>query len=56
MEDIPEKAPLVSICIPARNEESVIERCVTSALKQSYPNFEVLVLDDNSTDRTTENT
>lgn len=46
--------PLVSICIPARNEEAVIERCVTSALKQSYPNFEILVLDDNSTDRTTE--
>ncbi|MEX2605049.1 MAG: glycosyltransferase family 2 protein [Gracilimonas sp.] len=48
------KAPLVSICIPARNEEAVIERCVTSVLKQSYPNFEVLVLNDNSTDRTTE--
>lgn len=47
-------APLVSICIPARNEEAVIEHCVTSALKQDYPNFEVLVLDDNSTDQTTE--
>lgn len=47
------KAPLVSICIPARNEEAVIERCVTSALKQDYPNFEVLVLNDNSTDNTT---
>ncbi len=47
-------APLVSICIPARNEEAVIEKCVTSALKQDYPNFEVLVLDDNSTDKTTE--
>tara|TARA_R100000908_G_scaffold65428_1_gene56548 strand:+ start:204376 stop:205476 length:1101 start_codon:yes stop_codon:yes gene_type:complete len=49
-----EAMPLVSICIPARNEEAVIERCVTSALKQTYPNFEVLVLDDNSTDKTTE--
>lgn len=48
------KAPLVSICIPARNEEAVIERCVTSALKQDYPNFEVLVLNDNSTDGTTQ--
>lgn len=47
-------SPLVSICIPARNEEAVIERCVTSALKQDYPNFEVLVLDDNSTDGTTQ--
>ena len=50
----PEEFPFVSICIPARNEESNIERCVTSALKQDYPNFEVLVLDDNSTDGTTE--
>ncbi|MAL16616.1 MAG: hypothetical protein CL670_09425 [Balneola sp.] len=50
-----EKAtPLVSICIPARNEEAVIDQCVTYALKQDYPNFEVLVLDDNSTDGTTE--
>lgn len=46
--------PVVSICIPARNEEAGIERCVTSALKQDYSNFEVLVLDDNSTDKTTE--
>lgn len=46
--------PKVSICIPARNEVDVIEHCVTSALKQNYPNFEVLVLDDESTDGTTE--
>ena len=46
--------PKVSICIPARNEADVIERCVTSALKQNYPNFEVLVLDDQSTDGTSE--
>lgn len=46
--------PKVSICIPARNEASVIERCVTSALKQNYPRFEVLVLDDQSTDGTGE--
>lgn len=44
----------VSICIPARNEVDVIEQCVTSALKQNYTNFEVLVLDDQSTDGTTE--
>ena len=46
--------PFISICIPARNEDRVIERCVTSALKQDYPNYEVLVLDDNSTDNTTQ--
>lgn len=42
----------VSICIPARNEERNIKKCVESALNQSYPNMEVLVLDDNSTDQT----
>lgn len=47
-----DELPLVSICIPARNEELVIERCVSSALDQNYKNFEVLVLDDNSTDKT----
>lgn len=47
-----QEVPLVSICIPARNEEAVIERCVRSALRQNYPNLEVLVLDDESTDRT----
>lgn len=47
-----DQAPLVSICIPARNEEAVIERCVESVLKQDYPNFEVIVLDDESTDNT----
>lgn len=47
-----EQAPYVSICIPARNEEDVIRRCLESALIQNYPNFEVLVLDDESSDRT----
>jgi chlorobactene glucosyltransferase len=46
--------PLVSILVPARNEARVIERCVTSLLAQDYPNFEVIVLNDNSTDRTGE--
>lgn len=44
--------PKISICIPARNEEKVIERCVRSALQQNYPSFELLVLDDRSTDQT----
>ena len=45
-------APLISICIPARNEENNIRRCVESALAQDYPNIEVIVLDDRSTDST----
>jgi chlorobactene glucosyltransferase len=46
--------PLVSILIPARNEESNIEECLAHALLQSYENTEVLVLDDQSDDGTYE--
>ena len=46
--------PLISILVPARNEEVNISRCVHSLLKQDYKNIEVLVLDDNSTDNTSE--
>ena len=44
--------PKVSILIPARNEERSIECCVQSLLAQDYPSFEVLVLDDQSSDGT----
>jgi chlorobactene glucosyltransferase len=47
-----EGAPLISICIPARNEENNIRKCVESALRQDYPNLEVIVLDDRSSDAT----
>jgi len=46
------RQPSVSILIPARNEEEVIGRCVQSLLSQDYPNFEVRVLDDDSSDGT----
>lgn len=49
---LPEPAPLISILIPARDEEANIERCLKSLQKQDYPNFEILVLDDNSSDNT----
>lgn len=45
-------APHVSILIPVRNERRNIERCLTAALAQEYPNFEVLVYEDNSEDGT----
>lgn len=44
--------PLVSILVPARNEEQVIEACVRSLIAQTYEPFEVLVLNDHSTDAT----
>jgi len=46
--------PLISILVPARNEERNIEACVRSLLAVNYPKFELIVLDDNSTDRTYE--
>lgn len=48
----PTSAPKVSVCIPARNEETNIRRCVEAVLRQDYPNLEVIVLDDRSTDST----
>ena len=42
----------VSILVPARNEERSIGECVSSLLAQDYPDFELLVLDDASSDRT----
>jgi chlorobactene glucosyltransferase len=44
--------PLVSIVVPARNEQNRIERCILSLLDQDYPKFEIIVIDDNSTDAT----
>lgn len=48
----PKAAPLISILIPARNEACVIEQTVQAILSQSYPNFELIVLDDFSDDAT----
>ena len=42
----------ISIVVPARNEEETIGSCLSSLQKQSYTNFEVIVVDDSSTDRT----
>lgn len=44
--------PFVSIIVPARNEEKNIRACVEALLNQDYPNFEVIVIDDRSTDQT----
>lgn len=46
------KGKSVSIIVPARNEERNIHRCVTSLLEQDYENYEVIVVDDGSSDGT----
>jgi chlorobactene glucosyltransferase len=50
----PERWPAVSVLVPARNEASRLEVCLRSLLEQDYPAFEVLALDDESTDETAE--
>jgi chlorobactene glucosyltransferase len=42
----------VSVIVPARNEAANIRRCVESLASQAYPDFEVVVVDDGSTDGT----
>lgn len=44
--------PFVSIIIPAHNEESVITTTIETVLKLDYPNFEIIAIDDRSTDNT----
>jgi glycosyltransferase involved in cell wall biosynthesis len=43
---------LISVVLSVYNAESTIERCVSSILKQTYHRFELLIIDDGSTDDT----
>ncbi len=44
--------PLVTIIIPAYNHENYVERSLASAINQTYPNTEIIIIDDGSTDHT----
>lgn len=46
--------PVVSVIIPARNEEASLATCLDSLIQQTGIAFEVIVVDDHSTDRTRE--
>jgi chlorobactene glucosyltransferase len=46
------KTPKISVILPARNEEKYIAKCLDSILKQDYINFEIIAVNDSSTDRT----
>jgi chlorobactene glucosyltransferase len=47
-----EALPFISILVAVRNEEINVRSCLTSLLNQDYPDYEVIVLDDNSEDNT----
>ena len=46
--------PMVSIILPSRNEEKYIGKCLDSLLRQDYPNFEIIAINDSSSDKTGE--
>jgi glycosyltransferase involved in cell wall biosynthesis len=45
-------SPKVSVILPARNEEQYIARCLDTLLRQDYPDFQIIAINDSSTDRT----
>lgn len=49
-----EEHPFVSLLVPARDEAGVIQRTVERLIRQDYPNFELVILDDDSSDGTPE--
>ena len=48
----PQNLPQVSVIVPARNEEACLAECLGSLAGQSSPDYEVIVVDDHSSDRT----
>src|SRR4030042_7025637 len=54
MKDIPGHKPLVSVIIPTFNREHIIAQSLESVLWQSFSDYEIIVVDDGSTDNTGE--
>lgn len=46
------KNPEISVIVPAFNVEKYISKCINSILNQSFSNFELIIIDDGSTDKT----
>ncbi|MFH1840200.1 MAG: glycosyltransferase family A protein [Nanoarchaeota archaeon] len=44
------KEPLVSVIVPCYNARPILDKCMDSLLEQSYKNYELIFIDDCSTD------
>ena len=53
-QDVEDFEPFVSVLVPSYNEEKVIRRTIENLLLSTYKNFEIVVIDDGSTDKTAE--
>jgi len=51
---MPERIPVVSIIIPTYNRANLLKGAIKSVLKQTFPNFEIIIVDDASSDQTRE--
>lgn len=46
--------PLISVILPVYNVEEYLDRCIDSIVRQDYPDFELIIVDDGSTDKSGE--
>ena len=53
-DEIMQRLPVVSVVLPARNEQDNIHKCLNSLIRQDYPNYEIIAVNDCSTDATGE--
>ena len=46
-----EKRPIISVIVPVYNTQKFIDRCLKSIIRQTFKNFEIIIINDGSTDK-----